>query len=898
MAVILSAAASNDGYIESASSNYSSALAGSNLFVDDTAELAVLGQAFANNLHFVRQYFLQFSPSFVADHLPISSYIRFVSRSQFGTNRPRNIELKELDFGTTVNTSDFRTPAQLNSNLSTERISVFVDAHELTDNLHFYMGNEQIQNGWWDSETVPQRMVMYHDKNRTSTPVTANESNWVATAEVAGTSEDPLVILGQVEQSLLDLTMGAQVQLSDGTTAYISQDNPATSAGTMRVWHWDGSSHTQIASFSAATRRTGTQNAALTRDSSDNLYLAISNNAPADPNRVSIRGLTNTGPATWTFAANQTFTLPSYEGAVNNIMMAWHPQGNGGTIVLIAGSAAARNKGASSRYALINAQSILNGTGLQVRSSGDAEGVFIQRPATSGANGYPIEAGTLLDICPVLGTSTGFVTSTRRSSVMSQTGASSLCRYQVNSNGNGFTSTVGFDATSGFSQKNPDSKTRIIALNESDFVTCATSTSTNFGAVVKMRRQSGSGFSSLADVRLAAEGLEGMQPESIIANSNNWDLVYSAPDNRVWFYYFDVNDAQRLLRTDINLTTGLAGGNVVEVDAAVGVSGSVNATIRTHRGQSSGENVLIAVGNRDGSSHSVIYIEDQLNVAPNAPILTPKQNYDATQDGLFEWEFSDPNTNDTQTAFQLQIFDVSDESLDVDTGKISTSNEFFTVSGGSLINNDTYQWRVKTWDLLDQEGPYSTFSQFSTSDSGVVNITFPAFDNDPSIITAAFLLTWTVSNTTQAQYRVWVYRTLDEVLVSDTGWVSSTATSHQVSGLTSDVEYRVELQIRDALMIESNIDTVLVTPSYNRPEAPVVSLDAFPEGGYILVSVDNPEPQGDRPNPTANEVYRRRIEETESYLIATIPPNSTFRDYEAASRTDYEYWARAGVEEA
>jgi hypothetical protein len=74
-------------------------------------------------------------------------------------------------------------------------------------------------------------------------------------------------------------------------------------------------------------------------------------------------------------------------------------------------------------------------------------------------------------------------------------------------------------------------------------------------------------------------------------------------------------------------------------------------------------------------------------------------------------------------------------------------------------------------------------------------------------------------------------------------------------------------------------------------------LDAFPDSGYILVSVDNPEPQGDRPNPTANEVYRMRVNETSSKLIATISPNSTFRDYEAASRTDYEYWARAGVEE-
>jgi hypothetical protein len=193
-------------------------------------------------------------------------------------------------------------------------------------------------------------------------------------------------------------------------------------------------------------------------------------------------------------------------------------------------------------------------------------------------------------------------------------------------------------------------------------------------------------------------------------------------------------------------------------------------------------------------------------------------------------------------------------------------------------------------------GPYSGFSQFSTSNTGVVNITYPSTDNDPSIITASFLLQWTVTGATQAQYRIWVYRTLDEVLLQDTGWVASTATSHQLSGLESDVEHRIELQVRDSLLVESNVATVLVTPSYNRPEVPIVTVTSFPENGYIRIDVSNPEPQGDRPNPTSNEVYRRKVGETISYLVGTIPPNSFINDYEAASRTQYEYWARAGVE--
>jgi hypothetical protein len=652
-----------------------------------------------------------------------------------------------------------------------------------------------------------------------------------------------------------------------------------------------------LGNFTASSRRSGLQNLAMCRDTDDNVYVAISNNATSSNNRVSIRALVKSG-SSWTLSANQTFDLLTYSAAPNNMVMAWHPVGTGGTLLLISAPYPGFNDGIQMRWALINAQTIRAGSGIQIRARGDAENGLMVRDTSAAHFSFANETGTLMDLCPVLGTNGGFFMSTTRNTIASNNGRQSHSYYEITSNAqsiNVFVREV--DTFSGFSVKDASAKSRCIALDSNGFVTANASSSAGFGLVIKNRRRSGSSFTTLADVRLHSEGITSLPTEQNFALQSNWDVVHSPLDNRIWTYYFDVNDNRRLLRTDVSLTTGLAGHNVVEVATNVGPPGSENVHLRVHRGQSTGDKVLITVGNTDASNnYSVIYIDDQLNAPPNAPILTQEPNYDATNAAQFDWTFSDPNVGDSQSAYQFELRRVSDDTVIIDTGKVIASNQFHSVSGGSLVNGETYQWRVRTWDQSDEVGPYSGFSQFSTSNTGVVNITYPSTDNDPSIITASFLLQWTVTGATQAQYRIWVYRTLDEVLLQDTGWVASTATSHQLSGLESDVEHRIELQVRDSLLVESNVATVLVTPSYNRPEVPIVTVTSFPENGYIRIDVSNPEPQGDRPNPTSNEVYRRKVGETISYLVGTIPPNSFINDYEAASRTQYEYWARAGVE--
>src|SRR3546814_2829932 len=146
---------------------------------------------------------------------------------------------------------------------------------------------------------------------------------------------------------------------------------------------------------------------------------------------------------------------------------------------------------------------------------------------------------------------------------------------------------------------------------------------------------------------------------------------------------------------------------------------------------------------------------------------------------------------------------------------------------------------------------------FTTSASGVVNITDPAIDNDPDIVTANYRIMWDVTGTTQQDYKVVVTRTDTGATLVDTDWVTSTAEQYLVEGMLSDVEWNVAVTVRDSALIESNTANRLITPNYNAPEVPIISFDIENDGGYIQLNLTNPDPVGDRPNPTTNEIHRR-----------------------------------------
>jgi len=64
---------------------------------------------------------------------------------------------------------------------------------------------------------------------------------------------------------------------------------------------------------------------------------------------------------------------------------------------------------------------------------------------------------------------------------------------------------------------------------------------------------------------------------------------------------------------------------------------------------------------------------------------------------ILYWNFSDPDTGNPQTAYQVQVDNNSDfSSPEVDSGMISNSSNSYTLD--TLLFNTTYYWRVRVWN--------------------------------------------------------------------------------------------------------------------------------------------------------------------------------------------------------
>lgn len=106
------------------------------------------------------------------------------------------------------------------------------------------------------------------------------------------------------------------------------------------------------------------------------------------------------------------------------------------------------------------------------------------------------------------------------------------------------------------------------------------------------------------------------------------------------------------------------------------------------------------------------------NNPPNAP-----QNLsfeDASNPSLpkFSWTFDDPDSGDTQSAYQVQVAasssDLAFGPYMWDSGKTISPDSSATYNGSTLGSSTTYYWKVRTWDYYPSVGDYCSDQTFTT----------------------------------------------------------------------------------------------------------------------------------------------------------------------------------------
>lgn len=173
-----------------------------------------------------------------------------------------------------------------------------------------------------------------------------------------------------------------------------------------------------------------------------------------------------------------------------------------------------------------------------------------------------------------------------------------------------------------------------------------------------------------------------------------------------------------------------------------------------------------------------------------------------TGDTKFKWSFSDTESTDSQTAYQLIIVRTDTGATVLDTGKVSSSSQAATVDIAETLMGVELQWQVALWDQFDDQGVFSQPVLFTILDQPIPVVTNPSrFDViDTGVPTVEWNL-WLTADRAQRAYRVTVYDTLTDpdILVGDSGWVVSSDQNYTFPATIVENfgSYRVEVEVQD-----------------------------------------------------------------------------------------------------
>lgn len=289
-------------------------------------------------------------------------------------------------------------------------------------------------------------------------------------------------------------------------------------------------------------------------------------------------------------------------------------------------------------------------------------------------------------------------------------------------------------------------------------------------------------------------------------------------------------------------------------------------------------------GQRAGDGQVVI---EPANQPPNAPILlapADASTLDRNVSQRFDWDFSDPDAGDSQSAYNFRYRAVGAATW-AETGWQSSTQTYHDVSGGTFADGTDYEWQAATKDAQGVEGPFSS-SWFFTAGTAP---TPPAITEPTNGGTFNQNQTVSWSTPDQDAYQI---RVMDgAAVVSDTGTVtSSTARSASVEFPTNGVTRTIQLRISNG-GLWSTWAEVTGTVSWLAPPAPTFTLAADDANGALGISISNPAPSGEEPAASYNDVF---VDDGagEFRMATNVAPNGSVtywlpksgRDYSAAVR--------------
>lgn len=179
------------------------------------------------------------------------------------------------------------------------------------------------------------------------------------------------------------------------------------------------------------------------------------------------------------------------------------------------------------------------------------------------------------------------------------------------------------------------------------------------------------------------------------------------------------------------------------------------------------------------------------SVTPGIPVITT---------GItpsFSWSFSDVDAGDTQSAYEVQIFNAAGTTLLYDSGWVTSGANSYTVPANVLSRGTAYSWRVA---VKDNKGGVSNYSdKYYIKINSLPNVIITSYADGQQMTDNVLTFTWNYSDVDNSvQSAVHILGTKDNwtTVGYNSGPISGASTVHQTTPL-SDGTWSFKILVND-----------------------------------------------------------------------------------------------------
>lgn len=239
---------------------------------------------------------------------------------------------------------------------------------------------------------------------------------------------------------------------------------------------------------------------------------------------------------------------------------------------------------------------------------------------------------------------------------------------------------------------------------------------------------------------------------------------------------------------------------------------------------------------------SLLERSEVLSIYSPTSLLPNNTSVDATENITFSWSYNGSGSEALQTHYQVKIYKNIDNTLVFDSTKISSSNEYYTLSSTPLTNDNIYKFQVTVWS--NSETSKSSWILFSCFENPTLTIGSTPTSTQTYTFTATYYSAQSIPIKT---YRAYLFLASDlENPIADSEYIypetliTNGSISYEFDGMETDETYAIQFICtnQNNYTLDTGQHTFTITYSYPPSIPDLVVTEDKTNGALILSWID------------------------------------------------------------